>query len=84
MYKCIHCDSEINYGARLCPYCHLQPCNPWASEPYPPPIPAGDGDGVDPMTVGLLGSLLLPVFPVVGGVLLGTSIVYGIWKWATQ
>jgi len=77
--QCINCANDINYGARVCPYCHLSPYDPFATEPYPPPS-ISEG-GIDPRTVGLLlGALMLPVFPVIGGVLLGGSILYGFWK----
>jgi hypothetical protein len=80
--RCINCASEINVGAKVCPYCHLHPYDASATEPYKG-ILGSSGPGpphVDPLTVGVLGALMLPVFPVVGGVLLGGSILYGIWK----
>jgi hypothetical protein len=58
----------------------LNPYDSSATEPYKGI--AGGGDG--PLTVGVLGAIMLPVFPVVGGVLLGGSILYGIWKRARE
>ena len=78
MPQCINCANEINFGAKVCPYCHLNPYDSSATEPYRG-IADGGGDGA--LTVGvLLGALMLPVFPVIGGVLLGGSVLYGIWK----
>jgi hypothetical protein len=76
MPRCLNCANEINYGARVCPHCHLSPYNPFATDPYPAP-PEAD---IDPLTVGVLGGLLLPVLPVVGGLLLGGSVLCGLRK----
>jgi hypothetical protein len=76
--QCVHCSSDIKFSARICPYCHLCPFNAFKTEPYPPI--RSDGSGFDPLMAGLLGGMvILPVFPVVGGVLLGGSVLYAVW-----
>jgi hypothetical protein len=76
--QCINCASEINPGGMVCPFCHGNPII-FGSGPYYPSI--SPPDDVDHATsAGLIGAILLPVFPPVGGALLAGGILYGIWR----
>jgi hypothetical protein len=73
--RCVNCQHEVNPGGMVCPYCHGNPILFGTGPPYPHLGPTSPL-----LTVGLIGTILLPVFPVVGGVLLGGSVLYGLWK----
>ncbi len=78
--QCVNCKNHIEPGGVVCPYCHFNPVLLGVG-PY-------DGGGAEPpscgdfaeYTTGMIGTVLLPVFPVVGGLLLGASVLYGFWK----
>jgi hypothetical protein len=82
MATCVNCRQEINALGMVCPFCHTNPY--WyGSQPYSGIDPqmfdgdAGVGCGV---IVGVLGLICLFVWPIVGGVVLGSSIVFVIWR----
>lgn len=76
---CLNCGSEISASARVCPYCHLSPLDPYATQPYAHMEErSGGGSGrleVDPLTAGVLGAIMLPVLPIAGAALIGVGIL---------
>jgi hypothetical protein len=79
--KCANCQSEINSGALVCPSCHTDPIFV-GSQPYDGVKNAGQPSPHDPeLTLGVIGTLLLPVFPVAGASLWGLAGLSLVAKW---
>jgi hypothetical protein len=74
---CLNCGSEISTSARVCPYCHLSPYDPYATQPYAHMEERSSGGPlrVDPLTAGVIGALMLPVFPIAGAAMIGVGIL---------
>lgn len=82
--RCLNCDSEISTVARVCPYCHLSPYDPFAPQPYPEMRRYEGRFPIDPMAAGVLGVMMLPVFPIAGAIVLGVGILGGIVNRGTE
>lgn len=79
MLDCIHCRNKINRGAQICPYCHMDPWNWNATEPYTGLRGNYYSDGPDPVALAVLGLVCLPV-PVLGVGLLAAAALVKIFK----
>jgi len=82
MATCINCRQEIDARGMVCPFCHTNPYL-FGSQPYSgidPNMFEGDGSPIALSVIGgVLGAICLPAFPIVGGAIIGSSILYGIW-----
>lgn len=74
---CLNCGSEISTSSRVCPFCHLSPLDPYATQPYAHLQERSSGGPlqVDPLTAGVLGAIMLPVLPIAGAALIGVGIL---------
>jgi hypothetical protein len=84
--RCVNCGNDVN-GGPVCPYCHCHPII-YGSEPYQGLRYANEPGPYGPeMSLGVLGAILLPVFPPVGITLwdiAGLSLARKWWKNRSQ
>jgi hypothetical protein len=79
--RCINCQNDINPGALVCPYCHTTPFV-FGSQPYDGIKNIGEPSPHDPeLTLGILGTIFLPVLPPVGVTLWGIAGLSLVTKW---
>lgn len=79
--KCANCQSEINSGALVCPFCHTDPIFV-GSQPYDGLRHSNEPSPHDPeLTLGVLGAFFLPVLPPVSVVLWGMAGLSLVSKW---
>lgn len=77
--RCANCDSEISAAARICPHCRTNPYDYFATPDGRTVENVSMGGPrrivVDPLTVGVLGTLMLPVLPIAGAALVGFGVL---------
>jgi hypothetical protein len=67
---CNNCGMEIPISASICPHCRMDPCI-MGQEAFPP----GSNEPDPALQACVWGAIMLPVFPVAGGVLLGLGVL---------
>jgi hypothetical protein len=79
--KCANCRNEINSGALVCPFCHTDP-GVVGSQPYAGLEHINNPGPYDPeITLGVLGTIFLPVLPPAGFILWGMAGLSLVAKW---